>query len=138
MPAINAYVSAKGSFATAAERDFRYSQVSCALIIVGFAIIGLSTTSVELMAGLVVSALGSSFLLTLRSAMTFLVPQTCTTTLYAAVSASQSIGVLVAGPLLALAFSWGVSMGGTWIGTPFLLASICHVCALFGSAWVRW
>ena len=41
----------------------------------------------------------------------------------------QSLGVMLAGPVLFGALQVGIDMGGAWIGLPFIIAAICGACA---------
>lgn len=40
--------------------------------------------------------------------------------LYAVIAVIQTVGSMLAGPLIAGAFSWGVDLGGAWIGMAFI------------------
>lgn len=41
-----------------------------------------------------------------------------------AVSATNSVGHMAGAPLLAGIFQWGLSLGGFWIGIPFLFTAV--------------
>lgn len=43
--------------------------------------------------------------------------------LYAVIAIMDGIGSLVAGPLFSLMFRWGLKLGGSWLGLPFLLTT---------------
>lgn len=103
---------------------------SCFLIVIGIAATGLARSSSLMVVGGITSALGSSFLVTFRSAMTSLFPHTPIAPLYVAASIVQSVGTLVSGPDLARIFSWGLAKGGIWIGASFLLASGLHILGI--------
>ena len=45
-------------------------------------------------------------------------------TLYNTLAVLQTIGSLIAGPLMSISFRRGLDLGGGWIGLPFLGASI--------------
>ena len=44
--------------------------------------------------------------------------------LYALISVMEGIGSVLAAPGMALAFRWGISLGGPWLGAPFGLAAV--------------
>ncbi|KAK5997620.1 Efflux pump ustT-like protein [Cladobotryum mycophilum] len=115
-----------------AQKDLLLSAGSCILIIVGVAVVGLAQSSVLMVAGVAISALGSSLPVSLRCAMISLFPQTPTASLNAVAGMAQSLGILISGPVLAATYSWALSQGSIWIGTPFLFASGLHIIALAG------
>jgi hypothetical protein len=100
------------------------------LIIIGITAVGLAQNSTLMVAGVVISALGSSLLVSFRSAMISLFPQTPVAPLNAAAGIAQSLGILISGPVLVAVYTWGLSHGNIWTGAPFLLASILHIVAL--------
>jgi len=100
------------------------------LLFLGFLVLGLSNHPLGLIVGVITVALGSSFLVTLRSAMTLLVPPSSVATLYTAATVAHGVAGLVAGPVLATTFHWGMVLGEGWLGLPFLLAALLHLIAL--------
>jgi hypothetical protein len=121
----------------AAQKDLLLCTGSCILIAVGVAVVGIAPSSVIMVVGVVISALGSSLLVSLRSAIISMFPQTPTASLNAVAGIAQSIGILISGPVLAAAYSWGLSQGGTLVGAPFLLASFLHLIALADIFYLR-
>lgn len=99
--------------------------------------VGLAQSSVVMVAGVAISALGSSLTVSLRCAMISLFPQTPMASLNAVAGIAQSLGILISGPVLAALYSWGLSQGGIWIGTPFLFAGGLHIIALAGIFYLR-
>lgn len=110
-------------------RDYRLSQVSGILSIVGFAAVGLAPVPVLLICGLVFLSLGSAFMITARSLVTALVVPDHVGTLYSAIGISQSVGMFIAGPLFAYLFKLGMHLGNAWMGMPFLQTSLFYVIA---------
>lgn len=43
--------------------------------------------------------------------------------LFAVIAIIESVGVMVAGPLLAEFFEWGIEMGEPWIGLPYIVSA---------------
>lgn len=122
MPCIDKHVAQKLAN-SAAEKDIRLSRASGALVCIGFAFMGIATNPVMLVLGLIFTALGSSFHLTLRGFMTNFVPTTSVGLLFTAIAVAQGLARLVSGPLLAEMFTWGMRAGGFWLGLPYLLSS---------------
>ncbi|KAH8201485.1 hypothetical protein TruAng_004333 [Truncatella angustata] len=120
-----------------AQKDLWLCTGSCILIAVGVAVVGVSQSPILMVAGVVVSALGSSLLVSLRSAMISLFPHTPMASLNAVAGMAQSLGILISGPVLAATYSWGLSQGGIWVGAPFLLASGLHFIALADIFYLR-
>jgi MFS family permease len=120
-----------------AQKDLLLCTGSCILIAAGVAVVGLAQSSGLMVAGVVVSALGSSLLVSMRSAIISLFPQTPTASLNAVAGIAQSLGILISGPVLAATYSWGLSQGGIWVGAPFLLASGLHLIALADIFYLR-
>jgi hypothetical protein len=73
--------------------------------------------------GLVICALGFSFQITARSLVTCLVDKNLLGTVYTAIATVTSGGMVFAGPLLAYTFKWGMLLGNSWLGLPFLTAA---------------
>lgn len=109
-------------------RDLVISRASVWLLTIGSLVISMAPI-VELVAlGVVLFALGSGFSPAARSLATAFVHADQTGTLYSAMGLMQSVGGLVAGPLLATSFGWALKQGREWTGIPFLL-----VAGLFAS-----
>lgn len=128
MPALS-FVAAKYLNLHGKHRDYRLSQGSGLISIIGFLAIGLAPVPALLICGLVILSLGSAFLITARSLATALVPPDQVGTLYSAIAISQSLGILISGPLFAYLFRIGLHFGGAWMGLPFLLAGLLYVIA---------
>lgn len=111
--------------------------VSCILIIAGILAVGLAQDAILMVSGVVISALGSSLLVFFRSAMISLLPDTPLAPLNAVSGMAQSLGIIIAGPLLPAVYSWGLSQGGIWVGVPFLVASGVHVIVLAVLVYLR-
>lgn len=81
------------------------------------------------MIGLMAVALGSPIHLTARSLITSLVLPDQVGVLYTSLAVVQSVGILIAGPLFANTFRWGMKLGETWLGLPFFAASVMYLLA---------
>ncbi|KAK4161182.1 major facilitator superfamily domain-containing protein [Cladorrhinum sp. PSN259] len=113
-----------------ARKDLLLSIGSCVLIILGITSVGLAQNASVMVAGVAISALGSSLLVSFRCAMISLFQQVPVASLNAICGIAQSIGILISGPTLAAIYSWGLRQGGVWLGTPFIFASLLHVVVL--------
>jgi MFS-type transporter involved in bile tolerance (Atg22 family) len=76
--------------------------------------------------GVFIYTCGSGYIPALRSFLTSLVPRDETALLFTMISVFESVGALVGSPLLALAFSTGISRGGILTGLPFFCAAIIY------------
>jgi MFS family permease len=114
---------------SAIQKDRRMAQLSGIFSGAGLGMVALAAVPAWYVAGLVISALGAGFIVFARSLATQLVTPEQRSTLYAAVAVVQSVGALVAGPLLADLFRAGLTLGRDEMGLPFLFAGL-----LVGSA----
>ncbi|KAL3469727.1 major facilitator superfamily domain-containing protein [Aspergillus californicus] len=121
MPALSRLITKKTTL-SALHKDQRLSQLSGILLSIGLAMIALAAIPAWYITGLVISALGAGFFVFARSLVTQLVTPAQRSTLYAAIAVMQSVGSLVAGPLLASLFRAGLTMGRDKMGLPFLVA----------------
>ncbi|KAI0805581.1 major facilitator superfamily domain-containing protein [Xylaria sp. FL0064] len=133
LPLIINFVLAKTHATT---RDLWIGQASIVLMTIGAFILSASATATLMIIGLIVYTLRTGFPPIIRSLVTYLVDshhesQTSDIArLYALISVLEGIGSLVAGPGMAWAFRWGISLGESWLGLPFGLAAILFAIAL--------
>ncbi|KAK5636802.1 hypothetical protein RRF57_012514 [Xylaria bambusicola] len=120
----------------AATRDLWIGQVSIVLMTIGVFIVAVAATATLFIIGLVVYTFGTGFPPIIRSLVTFLVEShhesqnSDVARLYAIISVLEGIGSLLAGPGTAWAFRWGLSLGDSWFGLPYLFATILFAVAL--------
>ncbi|CAK7224204.1 hypothetical protein SEUCBS140593_005492 [Sporothrix eucalyptigena] len=108
---------------TPLQRDLWVAQGSCAILILGSVLIGLSPNAPAMIAGVVLYSLGTGYNIVLRSLLAALVQPEHLGTLFNTAGILDSVGAVVAGPLLAAALSEGIHLKGFWIGLPFLAAA---------------
>lgn len=110
LPIASCYLTS--TLALPAERkDLCLVRASAMLFCVGSFVIGLSPTPVLMVIDRTVSALGLGYPLLLRSLLTSLMPGHYIGTLYNAIGFAQTVGALVAGPLLATSLRLGLKLG---------------------------
>ncbi|RAO65443.1 uncharacterized protein BHQ10_001455 [Talaromyces amestolkiae] len=107
----------------APRKDLWLSRGTALLLTIGTLLMFSAPSPAILIIGLVAVALGSPLPLTARSLITSLVLPNQVGVLYTSLAVVQSVGILIAGPLLANTFRWGMKLGDTWLGLPFLAAS---------------
>lgn len=73
--------------------------------------------------GYIVYCLGSGYSMVLRSLLAAIVEPHHRGTMFNTVGILESIGAVVAGPLLAASFRLGLELNGVWVGLPFLAAA---------------
>lgn len=76
--------------------------------------------------------------MTSRSLASLLVKPEALGTTYAAIAVITSLGMMVAGPLVAATFKRGLLLGGDWLGLPFLMAAGLYAVAFGAVGFVRW
>jgi MFS family permease len=113
------------------------SKGSIVFLIVGTLVIGLAAQSGVVFLGVLIYTCGSGFLPAMRSYMTSLVPRDEMALLFTMIGVFESIGALVGSPLLALAFSAGISKGGILTGLPFYCAAVIYGLSGLSIWWLR-
>jgi MFS family permease len=110
------------------RRDLLLSQSSVLVLVAGSIFIAGSPTISMTILGLIIWTLGTGFTALTRSLITTLVDKQHVGRLYAAISIVETVGALLAGPMLNGLYTVGLKKGGGWIGLPFYgLAVICGI-----------
>jgi MFS family permease len=120
-----------------ARKDLVLSQGQGLIMVLGMLMISLSQSRWLLIVGVAVMALGTGFHVTVRSLVTSLASPRQYGTLYAAIALCQAAGAVIAGPVLAATFHWGLTLGPVWFGLPFLFAAGFYLVGLISMALVR-
>ncbi|CAI7678157.1 unnamed protein product [Penicillium discolor] len=108
------------------KKDLYLARISILAITVGFAILGIAPGVGLSMFGIAMYTIGSGFGTFARSLISSLTEPTMIGTLYSALALMETLGSLLAGPVMSWAFRWGVNLGGAWLGMPYLIsAAIC-------------
>ncbi|KAI1175806.1 major facilitator superfamily domain-containing protein [Nemania sp. FL0916] len=122
---------------TTPGKDLFISRLSVAFMTLGSLVIAMAPLVSLAALGIVVFALGSGFSPAARSLATSFCEQDEAGLLYTALSITQTIGALIAGPLLSISFRWGLGLGREWTGIPFCLVAGLFACGFLAVSFVR-
>jgi hypothetical protein len=103
--------------------DLWLARGSIALTTVSFVIIGLAGYPVLLVVGLLVYNFGTGYNAAMRSVAVHVVGGQASPDvgkLMSTIAIVESIGAMIAGPVLSAMFQWGMDLGSAWLGLPFL------------------
>lgn len=98
---------------------------------IGAFVIGLSENISFLVVGLGLFTLSYGYPMLIRGLLASIIDSRHAGVMYTTISLFESMGTIVAGPLLSVSFRQGMKWGEAWLGLPFLLTGV-----LFGSATV--
>jgi hypothetical protein len=110
--------------------DLFLVRVSAALLTAGTLLLTISNSSALAILSFVIFALGNTFATIGKSLLTTFGPPQMAGTLLAAMNVSASLGAVIAGPIIAVSFSWGLKQGGIWVGAPLFLVSLLYALTL--------
>ncbi|KAL6854815.1 hypothetical protein ACO1O0_005942 [Amphichorda felina] len=116
-------------YMSSVRADFIIVQGSVCLLMFGTAVMAFSQHPGGFIFGIICFALGWGYYAALRSVAISLVLPSQTGALNTAIALVQSFGVMSSGPVLAFAFRRGISMGGVWMGLPYMVVSLLFVGA---------
>ncbi|KAK0724135.1 major facilitator superfamily domain-containing protein [Lasiosphaeris hirsuta] len=119
------------------SKDLLISRLSVAFFATGSLVISLAPVVPLAALGIVIFAFGSGFAPAARSLATTFVHQDEAGLLYTALAITQTVGGLVAGPLLALSFRWSLGFGREWTGIPFTLVAGLFAGGFIAVSFVR-
>ncbi|GLI80602.1 hypothetical protein PoHVEF18_008957 [Penicillium ochrochloron] len=135
LPRLSTWLSRQMSWSPAVK-DLRIVQGSAWILTSGTALMAFAAIPELFISGLCLFALGWGFYSALRSLATALVDPSQVGVLNSGIGLAQSLGSLVAGPILAAAFGRGLREGGIAMGLPYMVASAllfmssCLACAI--------
>ena len=118
-------------------KDLLISRLSVVCFALGSLVVAAAPVVSLLALGIAIFALGSGFAPAVRSLATTFVHPDETGLLYSALAIMQSAGGLIAGPLLAISFRWGLSLGHEWTGIPFAVVAGLFGCGFIAITFVR-
>lgn len=135
LPWLSTWLSRQMSWSPAVK-DLRVVQGSAWILTSGLALMAFAAIPELFIAGLCLFALGWGFYSALRSLATALVSPSQVGVLNTGIGLAQSLGSLVAGPILAAAFGRGLRQGGVAMGLPYMVAGAllfmasCMTCVI--------
>ncbi|KAJ5655118.1 MFS general substrate transporter [Penicillium lividum] len=106
------------------KKDLYLARVSILAITIGFGIMGIAPVVGLTMFGIAIYTTGSGFGTFARSLISSLMEPTMMGALYSTLGLMDTLGSLLAGPMMAWAFRWGMNMGGAWLGMPYLISAV--------------
>ncbi|KAF2743274.1 MFS general substrate transporter [Sporormia fimetaria CBS 119925] len=107
--------------------DLWIARGSLALTTFAFVVIGIAAHPVLLIIGILIFNLGTGSHAAMRSISIHLVGGQSSPDvgrLFSVIAIMESIGAMVAGPLLAKIFDWGLDLGEPWIGLPYIVSAV--------------
>lgn len=138
LPTAAWYLVHKKGFAPR-EKDLLLAKISVVALLIGTIGIGLSASISPLIVSIVIQTAGMGFAYLIRSIITTLVEARQVARLYVGITIIETLGGLVAAPLSAALFSWGLHLGGgsgPWLGLPHMATGIMFGLTAAGVWWV--
>ncbi|KAH8693930.1 major facilitator superfamily domain-containing protein [Talaromyces proteolyticus] len=118
----------------AMSRDLLIARTSSVMIVVGFMILAFSVQVLPAIFGLVIYTCGAGFQAAMMSLLASLWKSENlgnVGSMYSVVAMIMSSGGAIAGPFLSETFTWGLELGGVWVGLPFFMsACICAIVSV--------
>jgi hypothetical protein len=103
--------------------DLWIARGSIVLTTISFVVMGIAAYPALLVFGLLIYNLGTGYNAAMRSVAIHVVGGQASPDigkLMSTIAITESIGVMIAGPLLSQLFQWGMDLGRAWLGLPFL------------------
>lgn len=122
LPRLSIWLSRQMSWSPGVK-DLRIVQGSAWILTSGITLMAFAAIPELFISGLCLFALGWGFYSALRSLATALVSPSQVGVLNSGIGLAQSLGSLVAGPILAAAFGHGLRQGGMGMGLPYMVAA---------------
>ncbi|KUL92531.1 hypothetical protein ZTR_02332 [Talaromyces verruculosus] len=113
-----------------AQTDLLLIRVSAALLTAGTLLLSVSEISSLAILSLIIFALGNGFTTLGKSLLTTFGPPEMAGTLLSAMNVSASLGAVIAGPIIAVMFDWGLEQGGIWVGSPLFFVTLLYALTL--------
>jgi hypothetical protein len=71
----------------------------------------------------VIVSIGAGYISAIRSLITSYVHADQVSRLFAVIAVIETMGSLVASPIISKSFSWGMNLGGTWSGITYIFTA---------------
>ncbi|KAK1990799.1 putative MFS transporter [Colletotrichum falcatum] len=134
LPLLDLFVS-KNLGLSARAKDFFLSRLSIVFTMICFAVLILAPSLSAVVVGLAFYTLGNGFSSFARSLLSSLVEKDMVGTLFTTLSMMDTLGSLLAGPIVAKTFSWSMRLDGIWKGMPYVMSFV--ICGLASLALSR-
>lgn len=121
---------------SSAQTDLFLVRVSAGFLTAGTLLLSVTEISSLAILSFIIFALGNAFTTIGKSLLTTFGPPEIAGTLLSAMNISASLGAMIAGPIIAVLFNWGLKQGGIWVGAPLFFVTLlytltlCSVCVL--------
>jgi len=129
VPLLSSFLTRRLKYSTF-KTDLTIARVAAVSGIIGYFLIFIASNPVLLTIGCLIVSLSMPFVVAIISVATSFTPAEHVATLYTAMSVSQSIGIIVAGPIFAKLYGAGMHKGLEWSGLPFAVAALLYVVIL--------
>ncbi|KAF4869877.1 MFS efflux pump atnC [Colletotrichum siamense] len=130
LPVLDLFISKKLGF-SARVKDFLLSRLSIVFVMICFAVLVLAPSIPVVVVGLAFYTLGNGFSSFARSLLSSLVEKDMVGTLFTTLSMMDTLGSLLAGPIVARTFSWSMRLDGIWKGMPYIMSfAMCGLASL--------
>ncbi|KAK3191038.1 hypothetical protein K4F52_002988 [Lecanicillium sp. MT-2017a] len=104
------------------KKDMWIARISILLVSIGNFGLGLSNHVATFVPSLVMYNMYTAYLAALRSVVTEIAGESKLAVVFSTMGLLDSLGMLVAGPVMAQAYSLGLRLGGDWQGLPFYIS----------------
>ncbi|KAJ5629585.1 hypothetical protein N7528_003242 [Penicillium herquei] len=122
VPLLSSYLTRKLHYTTL-KKNLAVANIAVAAGTIGYLLIFIASNEALLTVGCLSVSLSMPFVVTVISIATYFTPAERVATLYTAMSVSQSVGIIIAGPIFAKLYTAGMHIGLEWSGLPFLAAA---------------
>jgi hypothetical protein len=129
IPFLSTYLTRRLHY-SAVEKDLYISRVSAFFGALGHFLLFIAPTPAPLIIGTLFMSLSMPFVVGVMSVATSFVSPEHVATLYSAMSVTQSLGTIVAGPTFAQLYAVGMQLGLAWSGLPFAAGSLIFIVVL--------
>lgn len=136
VPLLSSYLTLR-QHCSAAEKDLCISRVSAVFGVLGYFLVFVAPTPAPLIIGTLMMSLSMPFVISVMSVATSFVSAEHVATLYSAMSVTNSLGTLAAGPTFAKLFEVGMRLGLEWSGLPFAVGSLIYIVVLIPVLCIR-
>ncbi|KAK2734064.1 hypothetical protein FQN55_002932 [Onygenales sp. PD_40] len=104
-------------------KDLALAKGSVICLFLGTLGMGLAPSISLFMGAFLLQTLGIGFVFVIRSLATTMVRRDQTARLYTFIEMLQAVGMIIASPTVTVVFTWGLGLGGGWIGLPWVVAA---------------